>query len=38
MIFHGNGSGNHHLETGFFIHKEIRSAVTKAEFVSISDF
>jgi hypothetical protein len=30
----GNGNFNHHLGTGFFMHKDIRSTVTRVESVS----
>jgi exonuclease III len=33
-FFHGNEKANHHLGTGFFIHKGIRSAVKTVEFIS----
>jgi len=29
-----NGNADHHLRTGFFIHKEITLAVKGAEFIS----
>jgi hypothetical protein len=33
-LFYGNGNADHHLGTGFFVHKRIISAVKKVEFVS----
>jgi hypothetical protein len=33
-FLYGNGSANHHLGTGFFIHKGIISAVKRVEFIS----
>jgi len=33
-FFHGNGNGNHHLGTGFFVHKGIISAVQRVEFIN----
>jgi hypothetical protein len=32
--FYGNGNAKHHLETGFFVHKGIVSAVKRVEFIS----
>jgi len=31
-LFYIKGNDNHHIGTGFFIHKGITSAVTRAEF------
>jgi hypothetical protein len=33
-FFYGQGSGDHQLETGFFVHKRILSAVRREEFIS----
>jgi hypothetical protein len=33
-IFYKKGNENHELGTGFFVHKRIRSAVKKVEFIS----
>jgi hypothetical protein len=33
-FFYGNGNADHHLGTGFFVHKGIVSAVEKAQLVS----
>jgi hypothetical protein len=32
-FFCGNENTNHHLGTGFFVHKEISSAVKRVEFI-----
>ena len=34
MLYYGKGNNNHQLGTGFFIHKGIKSAVKKVEFIS----
>jgi hypothetical protein len=33
-FFYKNGNANHHLGTGFFIHKGILSAVQRVEFIN----
>jgi exonuclease III len=33
-FFYGQGSGDHQLGTGFFVHKRILSAVRRVEFIS----
>ena len=35
-LFYGEGNANHQLGTGFFVHRRIRSAVKKVEFISDS--
>ena len=32
-LFYGEGSANHQLGTRFFVHKRIRSAVKRMEFI-----
>ena len=34
LLYYGEGNNNHQLGTGFFIHKRIKSAVKKVEFIS----
>jgi hypothetical protein len=34
ILFYGNGNFNHHLGTGFSVHKENISAVKRVEFIS----
>jgi hypothetical protein len=34
IFFHGNGKANHHLGTGFFVHKGIVSTIKRVEFIS----
>jgi hypothetical protein len=33
-FFYGQGNGDHHLGTGFFVHKRIVSVVSRVEFIS----
>ena len=33
-LFYGEGNANHQLGTRFFVHRRIRSAVKKVEFIS----
>ncbi|KAJ4447111.1 hypothetical protein ANN_09111 [Periplaneta americana] len=33
-LYYGEGNNNHQLGTGFFVHKRIKSAVKKVEFIS----
>ena len=34
LLYYGEGNNNHQLGTGFFVHKRIKSAVKKVEFIS----
>ncbi|KAJ4434273.1 hypothetical protein ANN_22825 [Periplaneta americana] len=34
LLYYGEGDNNHQLGTGFFVHKRIKSAVKKVEFIS----
>jgi hypothetical protein len=33
IFFYGYGSANHHLETGFFVHTKMVSAIKSVEFI-----
>jgi hypothetical protein len=35
-IFYGNWNANHHLGTGFFVHKGIISAIKRVKFITES--
>jgi hypothetical protein len=35
MFFYGNGNADHHLGTGFFVHKGTISAVKRVESISV---
>ena len=34
ILFCGEGNANHQLETGFIVHRQIRSPVKKVEFIN----